>query len=81
MFSSQAVSCVIVVYLFKQFALPVSLKNEIKEDSDSDGYEEEFDKIRDPNTDLMFYANQKQNMFQRSYDGVGSYDVSKVGTL
>lgn len=47
----------IVIYLFLDFAAPVSLKKQVKEDSD-DEYEEEFDRIRDPNADMMYFVNQ-----------------------
>jgi hypothetical protein len=54
MYVSGDISEVIVVYLFLEFSKPVALKNEVKDD-DSD-YEEEFDRVRDPNADMMFYV-------------------------
>jgi hypothetical protein len=58
---SNGVSLTIVIYLFLQFAKPVSLKQEVKEDSDSD-YEEEFDRIRDPNMDMIYYVKNMPKM-------------------
>jgi len=37
-----------------QFAKPVSLKDQL-EDIDND-FDEEFDTIRDPNLDMMYYV-------------------------
>jgi hypothetical protein len=54
LYAAQSSSQAIVIYLFLQFAKPVSLKKEIQE-SDSD-YEDEFDSIRDPNLDMMYYV-------------------------
>lgn len=54
------------------------LNNEVKDDSDSD-YEDEFDRIRDPNIDMMFYVKQMPKM-QRLRDV--SYDIDmKKGAL
>jgi hypothetical protein len=39
----------------------VSLKHKIKEDSDSD-YEDEFDRIRDPNMDMIYYVKNMPKM-------------------
>lgn len=54
MFTSQSVSQIIVIYLFQLFAIPVSLKKDVQEEDDE--YEEEFDRARDPNADMMFYV-------------------------
>jgi hypothetical protein len=58
---SQAISQTIVNWLFIQFAMPVSLKQEVKGDDDSD-YEEEFDQMRDPNLDMMYYVKGMPKM-------------------
>jgi hypothetical protein len=61
LYCSNAVSQAIVIYLFVQFACPVSLKKEVQEESDSD-YEEEFDRARDPNLDMMYYVKNMPKM-------------------
>ena len=50
-----------MIYLLLELSRPVSLKKEIKEDEDSD-YEEEFDRIRDPNIDMMFWVKKAPKM-------------------
>lgn len=60
MFLSGVVSEVIVIYLLLEFSRPVSLAREVKED-DSD-YEEEFDRIRDPNADMMYFVKTAPKM-------------------
>jgi hypothetical protein len=75
LFSSNGISQTIVVYLFLQFAKPVSLKQEVKEDSDSD-YEEEFDRIRDPNMDMIYYVKNMPKM-QRLEDVDLNIDQNK----
>ena len=67
MYISGVVSEVIVIYLFLDFAAPVSLKKQVKEDSDED-YEEEYDRIRDPNADMMYFV--KQSNRQKGKPGI-----------
>jgi hypothetical protein len=57
LYFSNSVSQAIVIYLFVQFATPVTLKKE--EDTD---YEEEFDRARDPNLDMMYYVKSMPKM-------------------
>jgi hypothetical protein len=73
MFTSNAVSQVIVIFLFLQFSKPVSLKQEVKDDSDDSDYEEEFDRSRDPNLDMMFYVKQMPKMQRLKED----YDIDE----
>jgi hypothetical protein len=70
MYGSGVVSEIIVIYLFLQFAKPVQLKSADESDSD---YEEEFDQIRDPNYDMMYYVKNMPKMKQADED----YDVSR----
>jgi hypothetical protein len=55
---SNSISQAIVIYLFVQFACPVSLK---KQTRDSD-YEEELDRVRDPNLDMVYYVKNMPKM-------------------
>jgi hypothetical protein len=56
MFSSQAGSQFIVIYLFQLFAIPVDQKKEVHKEDDE--YEYEFDTMRDPNADMMYYVKK-----------------------
>jgi hypothetical protein len=73
MYCSGSISEFIVIYLFLQFSRPVSLKAYVKEDDDSD-YEEEFDRVRDPNADMMFYVKNMPKMKKKEKE---DYDVSR----
>jgi len=75
MYGSGVVSEIIVIYLFLEFSRPVSLKAQVKDDNDSD-YEEEFDRIRDPNADLMYFVKTAPKM-QRIRDVDYEIDTEK----
>jgi len=51
----------VVIYIFLELAKPPSLKED--QDSDDD-YEEELDRIRDPNADVMFLVKTGRSMFK-----------------
>ena len=55
---SGVISEVIVIYLFLDLAAPVSLKKQVKEEEHDSDYEEEYDRIRDPNADMMYFVKQ-----------------------
>jgi len=73
LFTSQSVSQGIVIYLFIQFSKPVQLNRALDEDSDSD-YEDEFDRMRDPNIDMLYYVKEMPK-FQRVKDV--DYNIDK----
>ena len=73
LYFAQSASQAIVIYLFLAFSKPVSLKTQVEESEGSE-YEDEFDKIRDPNLDMMYYVKKMPKM-QRLKDV--SYDIDR----
>jgi hypothetical protein len=60
LYVSGVISEMVVIYIFMELAKPPSLKKEV-DDGDSE-YEEEFDRIRNPNTDLLFLVKTGPKM-------------------
>ena len=76
MYLSGVISEIIVIYLFLEFSTPVSLKKVKEKEEEEEDYEEEFDRIRDPNVDMMYFvktANQAPKM-KRIRDDI-NYDI------
>lgn len=71
--TSQVTSEIIIVYLLLEFAKPLDYNVDDKEE------EEEFDNIRDPKADLIYYSNLAPKLTKRTKNA--SYNLDKSGKV